>query len=344
MSFHELLLIIIHKFHGERSSTAAYYLLKGKKSGQTIQDVTYFKLHPYFSLYPKLLKEEYNDAISTLVEAGMLEIIESFIFVTEKGLMQIDTVKEPMYNGWIYRGNEQLFWSRLELIVQTLSQFQANEKRFIPNQKNPDIHQFVRNYLRKRDYQSQHFISSFKEQLKRLLETSILDDSQRELFVYRLSGCETSGLTWEQLARHYNASVLDVRFQFVECLHIVLNELNGAQYPDLIDLAQDMEVATPLTESAIKTNQLFAKGYSIEKIAEMRFLKINTIEDHVIEIVSANHNFPTTSFISAEQLERVVTISQLLQTKKLKLIREHIPELSYFQIRIGLTKGEEANG
>ena len=48
MHFHQILLFIIHKLSGQRSENAPYYLIKGKKSGQTIQDVTYFQLSSFF--------------------------------------------------------------------------------------------------------------------------------------------------------------------------------------------------------------------------------------------------------------------------------------------------------
>lgn len=344
MYFQKLLLVIIHKFNGERSSMAPYYLLKGKKSGQTIQDVTYFDLHPFFSLYPKLSKEEYNVEISTLLSNNLIEEKEAFIFITEKGLGQIKSMRETLYNGWDLRGNEHIFWRRLDLTVQTLSHFQANEKRFIPNQKDNAIHHFVRGFLLERNFQSSTFGSQFKNQLMILLENPKLLEIHRTLFVYRLSGYKESGLTWEQLAQAQNSTILDMKFQFIECLHILLSDITAEKFPDLYALLKDIYVLTPLTDSATKTSQLFEKGYTIDEIAQMRFLKLNTIEDHVIEIVSANQSFPIYSFITSEQLQRVLDISKQLKTKKLKIIRENASDLSYFQIRLALTKGEEVHG
>ncbi|MFF2752660.1 helix-turn-helix domain-containing protein [Psychrobacillus sp. NPDC058041] len=344
MYFQQLLLLIIYKFQGERSSTAPFYLLKGKKSGQTIQDVTYFNLHPFFSIYPKISKEEYDEEISTLLSNGFIKMNESTILLTEEGLLQINSMRKPLYNGWLYRGNELIFWGRVELVVQTLSHFQANERRFIPNQKNLVIHQFVKSFLIKRNFQDKTFVVAFKKQLEELIDSPIFEDIHRELFVYRLSGNDKSGNTWEQLARHYNKRIIDLKLLFIECLHIILQKLTLEKFPDLFILTENIEVLTPLTDTAMKTYELFLKGYDINKIAELRSLKLNTIEDHVIEIVSAKRDFPFISFISTEQIRKVLHLSRKLQTKKIKRIREQLPELSYFQIRIALTKGEEVNG
>lgn len=343
MHFEQLLLLIIYKFQGERSTSAPFYLLKGKKSGQTIQDITYFNLHPYFSLYPKLSKEEYNDEISALLTKKFILMDESFLAITEKGLHHILTFRQPVYNGWTYRGKEQIFWRRIDLIVQTLSYFQANEKRFIPVQKDNEIQHFVKEFLLPRDFHSNTFSDNLKKQLACLLENPNLLEIHRNLFVYRLSGYKNSGLTWEQIAAHYSMAVLDVKFLFIECLHIMLNEITVEKYPDLSALTNGVYAQTPLTDSAVKTCNLFEKGYSVNEIAKMRFLKENTIEDHVIEIVSVNPNFPIASFITNEQIQLVLQISTDLQTKKLKMIREKAPNLSFFQIRLALTVGG-ANG
>lgn len=344
MYFHQLLLLIIHKFHGERSSTAPFYLLKGKKSGQTIQDVTYFKLHPFFSLYPKLSLDEYNGEILTLLKEGYIEGDESIINLTEKGTMHMNSMRDPQFNGWLYRGNEHMFWSRIALVIQTLSHFEANVQRYVPNQKNPDIHHFVKGYLFSRDYKSAEFYTNLRNQLFQLLENTKFENIHREIFVYRLSGYGRSGLTWEQLARYYNRPLLDIKLLFIESLHIALSIIHDEKFPDLLPLTKNVEVETPLTESAMKTYQLIQKGHTLEVIAEMRFLKFNTIEDHIIEIVSAIRNFPIYSYISNEQVDKVLKISNSLQTKKLKAIRDHVPHLSFFQIRIALAKGEATNG
>ncbi|WP_144511312.1 helix-turn-helix domain-containing protein [Bacillus sp. FJAT-22090] len=339
MHFQQLLLLIIYKFQGERSASAPYYLLRGKKSGQTIQDVTYFNLHPYFSLYPKLSKEAFDEEITALLAKNYIVMDDSFLAITEKGLHHILAMRPLFYNGWVYRGREFTFWKRMELIVQTLSHFQENEKRFIPVQKDNEIHHFVKGFLLPRDFQSIAFGASFKEQLTCLLENPNLLEIHRNLFVYRLSGYKDSGLTWEQLAAHHSMGVLDVKFLFIESLHIMLNDITMEKYPDISVLTNDVYAKTPLTDSALKTSKLFEKGYSLNEIAKMRFLKENTIEDHVIEIVSAKPEFPISSFIAGEQIQLVLQISAELQTKKLKMIREKAPDLSFFQIRLALTIG-----
>lgn len=341
MHFHQILLFIIHKISGQRSENAPYYLLKGKKSGQTIQDVTYFQLHAFFSILPQLSKEDYDESINELFKNEFIRVNESLVYITEKGIEILPSDKEPLFNGWKYRGKEQLFWKRIDLVIQTLSQFQANEKKFVPNQKDISIQHFVKDFLIQNNFREFNLNTDIKQEIFYLLENPSFDDIHRTLFVYRLSGYKTTGLTWEQLARHYHMTDLNIKIIFLECLHSMLDNISIETSPRLFNLAKDIRIDTPLTESAFKTNSLFEKGYSIEEIAKIRKLKINTIEDHVIEIVSNDKNFSISAFISKEQVEEILHLSNELETKKLTLIKQRLPEISFFQVRLALTKGEK---
>ena len=316
---------------------ASFYLLKGKKSGQTIQDVTYFSLHEYFSIYPKLTKEEYEEELSKLNQYQLIEESDSLLRITKKGEDQLQNDRKPLYNGWQLRGNERLFWARVDLVIQTLSHFKSNATQFVPNQKDPYVQQFIRNYLKGKNYKSECFQQSIKSQLEHLLCHPSMQEVHRVLFVYRLSGYHISGLTWDQLALGFKASVIDLKLQFIEALHIILTNINEREHPDLFLLTEGIFVYNPLTQSALKTEQLLKQGYSINEIASIRALKVNTVEDHLIEIASADKSISLSPFISKEQINKVLMYSTINKTKKLKVIRDNVPELSYFQIRLALT-------
>jgi len=344
MHFHQILLFIIHKINGQRSENAPYYLLKGKKSGQTIQDVTYFQLHAFFSILPQLLKEDYDAEVNKLFKSECIQLKNSLVYITEKGLEALPHDKEILFNGWQYRGREQLLWKRLDLVVQTLSQFHANEKKFVPNQKDIATQQFIRDFLIEHNFRQFNLNNDLKQEIVQLLENPSLNDLHRTLFVYRLSGYNKTGLTWEQLARYFQLTDMNTKIIFLECLHNMLDNISSERSPLLFNLAKDIHIDTPLTDSAFKTSQLFEKGYTMDEIAKIRKLKINTIEDHVIEIVSSNKKFPVSAFISKEQEEEILHLSTELQTKKLTLIKNRLPDVSYFQVRLALTKGEQNHG
>ena len=54
MNLSSILLTIISRIDGERTIYAGLHLLRGKRSGQTLQDVEYYGLKDFFGILPKL--------------------------------------------------------------------------------------------------------------------------------------------------------------------------------------------------------------------------------------------------------------------------------------------------
>lgn len=95
-----------------------------------------------------------------------------------------------------------------------------------------------------------------------------------------------------------------------------------------------------LTDSAQQTAQLYEQGYSMEQIVQMRKLKQSTIEDHFVELAMYEPNFSIGPFVSYDEAQKVWQASKQYQTKKLKILHEALNDISYFQLRLVLAKGE----
>ena len=72
----------------------------------------------------------------------------------------------------------------------------------------------------------------------------------------------------------------------------------------------------------------------MDEIATMRQLKMSTIEDHFVEMAINDKTFPIQQFVSKVDLENVILKSRELGTKRLRLLKDTFPELSYFQLRL----------
>ena len=149
MDLSSLLLTIISRLDGERSIYAGLHLLRGKRSGQTLQDVEYYSLKGFFCILPKLQIELFDEAVGQVKEAQYISINEdSVVYLTKKGKEAIYTLPIYRFNGWDYRGREHVFFSRLSLIVQTLSHFRAGVKSHLcPCKMIIDIQLFVKELL-----------------------------------------------------------------------------------------------------------------------------------------------------------------------------------------------------
>lgn len=342
MLFQQILITILSSFQNERTISAAYHLLKGKRSGQTIQDVGLFKLYPFFGLLPKLSRGKFDEQLDLLFAKNVIVLEENGYYqLTDVGKEAAENALEISFDGWNYRGNEHLFFGRLSLIVQTLSH-QLNEvKAFIPIERNEQVQQWVRQFLLHHNYQKQLLQQPLYEEIANSLEQLPLDEKIKEIIVYRLTGFNQPGLTWQQLAFGYHMQELDVQLLYISTLHHWLNEIyrTPERYPILSKLAQGVRVEALLTDSANSTAKLYKKGYSIEQICQMRKLKTSTIEDHLVELAMNDSSFKIEPFVSSEEQQQILNAVEAYETKRLRTLHEILPHISYFQLRLTLAKG-----
>ncbi|WP_394121771.1 helix-turn-helix domain-containing protein [Planococcus donghaensis] len=339
MLFTELILAIMKAVNRQRTISSPYHLIKGKKSGQTIQDIGYFGLYPYFGVLPKLDKKAYDGAIQSLFSQGYLLANDQVVDLSEKAL-DLDIGASPL-NGWKYRGNENLFFSRLSLIVQTFSHFSQRANTFDPIVSNEEIQSWVKIYLNRIRFRDLTVAQSFKEELVITLTDTAVSETHKMIVMERLSGFGLSGMTWQQIAASKNLSVMDVQLMAVETLHGWMAVIERSKPPLLTGLMEGIIQQSSLTESAQRTEKLFERGFSLEQIASLRQLKSSTIEDHFVELAMNDPYFNYTPFVDAGLFKAIIAESRRQKTKRLREIKEHLPEASYFQIRLALAIKEE---
>ncbi|CAM5181254.1 putative protein YpbB OS=Ureibacillus acetophenoni OX=614649 GN=SAMN05877842_1046 PE=4 SV=1 [Ureibacillus acetophenoni] len=342
MIFQTLVLNLLRLFNGERTVSAAYHLLRGKRSGQTIQDVGIFHLHDYFGILPKLHRKQFDDQIQQLCELQYITILpDNGYEITEPGFRALE---QPLlsFDGWHYRGNEHIYFARLSLIVQTLSHQSVGEMKFTPIQQNEIVQQWVKNFLRTHQYQSGHLQQKLLDEIIESLDSLSIEERDKAIVTKRLSGISIPGFTWQQISIQENLSEMDVQLLYIATLHQWLNEItfNEIKYPILSQIAEQVRIEVTLTDSAYQTAQLFKKGYSIEEISIIRKLKISTIEDHIVELAMNDRKFPYHKFVTEEDIQNTLRAIEDYQTKKLKVLHEVVPNLSYFQLRLVLARGE----
>ncbi len=339
MQFEEAILTIMKAVDGQRTISSPYHLIKGKKSGQTIQDIGYFGLHPFFGVLPKLEKADYLAAVERLQGAGLLGAAEETVQLQAHAYER--EVPETALNGWKYRGNERLFFARLSLIVQTMSCFIQGHKRFDPVVTDETVQAWVKRYLNRIDFRSADVQSRFRQQIEHSLHEAAVADWQKEVVLERLSGYQVGGLTWHQIAARRNLLPIDAQLAAVEALHSWLAVIEEQKPSLLVLLLEGIVQHSSLTESAMRTKNLFDRGFSLEQIAGLRQLKTSTIEDHFVELAMNDPAFQRTPFMDDELYESIHQLSRELKTMRLRDIKQHLPSASYFQIRLALAiKGE----
>jgi uncharacterized protein YpbB len=334
--FEQILLKMIDRLNGERTISAPFHLLRGKKSGQTIQDVKSYGLTDTFSIFPKLKKNMYKKAVDRMVQDQLISLNQHMIpTLTQKGKVLKDKLEPLSINGWLYRGNELIFFNRLSLFIQTLSYAKAQTMNFIPVQKDEKIQRWIRELMRKIPYKTPEFAQDVYQEINSCLNQANLTEIHRQLIVDRLSGYQITGLTWQQIAFDMQEEPIDVQLRFIEALHIMLDEIFMKNtYPILKTLAQGVQTLNPLTESASKTAELYGEGKSLLDITAIRQLKKSTIEDHFVEMAMNGVWIDWFYFFPNADMNELKKLIQTTSTRKLSILKEQFPHLSYFQLRL----------
>ncbi len=179
---------------------------------------------------------------------------------------------------------------------------------------------------------------SLYEEMHELL--SYVEEKDANIFVWRLTSHERIGWTSEQIAYAINEEDVAVLLSFQNVLHFMLKmtEKETEKFPLLYSLREQKRAQ--LTSSAQKTWALLKEGYSLEQIAQLRGLKKGTIEDHIVEIATYIPTFVTTPFLEENKRKRIIQQARQLKTKKLRAIKEVLPDVSYFEIRLALARWE----
>ncbi|REB09877.1 hypothetical protein DVB69_03445 [Sporosarcina sp. BI001-red] len=346
MKLSSIILKIAEKMDGQRSLNASLHVLRGKRSGQTLQDVDYFSVKPYFSILPKLGDSTFAEAVSSLHHAGMISESEGIVTVSEKGKRKAKELPPFQFDGWHYRGREEIFFLRMVLLVQTLSQLRNSQNSFHPITNDRKIQQFVKEVLRSLQDTRPNSARFFADELLLALKMTGISDLQAAVLCHRLTGVSASGWTWEQLEESTGETVASLQLEYLEALHrlITVSESTDAEerLPILHMLVKDIRIKTPLTDSTAITKKLFDQGLPIDEIAIVRQLKVNTIEDHITEIATNDRNFPILRFVGRDDQLAVQHEVRRNDVKRLRFLKEKFPHLSYFQLRLILstTKGE----
>ena len=340
-----VILYCFMSINGERSIYSVYHILKGKKSSQSIQDAHIFHLQPFFLSLPKLKRSFFNQKIKELENAGCITLGDSDnALVTEKGLKDVkehfqDARFPSAMNGLLYGDQTRLFWMRLSLLVQVLSNGKRNETVYFPVQRNRVIQEWVKNCIRTNPDNDKLSSILFKE-LSSILHTQESDPS---ILIYRLTGYQDYGWTELQVADMLEMDKEEFRFEFLNLLHRMLAEIESdpSNYPLLYSISLKNDSRQNLTISTSKTYDLYKRGHSLEEISRIRKLKQNTIEDHVIELILTQEDLAIDPFITREDYVKVLDVMKKEKTKRLKPIKEKLPQLTYFQIRVAIAKAGE---
>ncbi|QZT32602.1 helix-turn-helix domain-containing protein [Caldalkalibacillus thermarum TA2.A1] len=345
-----LLLYMLQQLNGERTVSSCYHILTGRKSTQAIQDAELFGFSAFYGLLQDLSRHDYDRTVSGLSVAGYLSRQEKDRFLVTKAARS--GLKQQLTNlrfferafKWKQTGRTmqdiRRFWGRFQLLGQVISYYLAGAGRYQPAISDMHIQTWVKSFW-KGIKDKHHFAREWVHSLTQHL-SEFDDDLLAHLLLDRLSGYKVAGYTYKQLEHRYGIPEVFVRIYTLQAAATLymLSQKRSTLFTRLTE--ENLREEAGLMQSALETYRLLRRGHTLEEIANLRGLKQSTIEDHVIDIAIHNPDFDYRHFISDDVMKAVRQVSKRLQTKRIRPIKEHLPDdISYFQIRLALVKGEE---
>lgn len=335
-----ILLYCLKQINGERTIYSIYHLLNGKKSSQTLQDAHLFSLKRYFRILEPLTRESFDEIFNNILSKKLVEVCgEQRYLLTTAGREYLIQNPQPHYiNGWRYQPYTMLVWERLSLLVQVASNLTFQETKYIPIQKNTEVHNWLKEILKSNTIPKQKLGESLFLELVDFLEQA--KDIKPSVLVFRLTGNTRIGLTTLQTANMLNMDILQYHLAFINILHCLIQavEEQTDRYQVLSSLLTNLEQNDSLTLSSRKTWVLLKQGFTPEEIAGIRNLKLSTIEDHLVEFALNIKDFSIQPYVEEEVQQTILEISRQETTRQLKVIRNTLKTASYFQIRLVLAK------
>ncbi|CAH2715703.1 hypothetical protein BACCIP111895_02887 [Neobacillus rhizosphaerae] len=335
-----IILYCLKQLDSERTIYSVYHLLNGKKSSQTIQDAHLYSLKKFFGIYESLTRESFEEIIQSLLKKKWIyPSREQRFLVTSLGKSVLTTHPLPYFmNGWKYHLFTSQVWERLSLFIQVTSNLVYQEARYVPIQKNKDVHKWLKAVLKE--------VQAPRKEVGSLVFFELVDcfndatEIDPSLLVFRLTGFQQIGLTPMQAAQKLHMEIHDYHIGFIHTLHYLIQKINcqSNRFRILSLLFHDLQQDNELTHSSQKTWALLKQGYSLDMIATYRHLKLSTIEDHLVEFALNIDNFPIDDYVDKELQTKILEISRDSATRQLKIIREKLKTATYFQIRLVLAK------
>jgi uncharacterized protein YpbB len=325
----------------ERTESATFHILTGKKSVQTVQDIHLYQLTKYYGVHRKLERTVYDRTLKELHEEGFIirDHTSLTIELTNQGEAWLQEIKEQLplhyFNGLKFKSSAVLFLERLILLVQTFSNVRMNHFSFIPVLDNPLVENWVKEQYRINKERISIYLKDLHSELLPLLQS--IKGKEASIFVDRLSGHQYYGMSWEQLAKNYDMTIEDVQLLLTGISHKMAHQImeNKASFPLLYQMIEEGNQKRLMTESAYKTHQLLEKDYSIENIALVRNLRINTIQDHLVEIALYQTDFPIERYVPSDVQKDILAAIEKASSNKLKEIKRLTEkDTTYFQIRL----------
>lgn len=298
-----------------KTNKSIYNILVGKKSHQTFFDAC---SQQQLSLYHSLPLLKYPS-------------FELFLENINEFNSKIEIALHPRFT---FESMVQTFQA-IQLLVQTMSNIKQQEFQFIPISQNNKIQETVKivyNHIKKNELQS-----DFENELHNLFKA--IEVKGPCYLHYYLQGYDEPMYTRQQVSLIEQISQQQLFEYEMNNLVIMMFELESDDYTVLSSLI----MKPTLSNQTFITYTKLLEPVSMESIASQQQVKINTIEDHVLEILIKGYMSNYDDYVDDALMQQFFNFYQQHRGERLKYYKDKFDSLSYFQIKVlivGIERGD----
>lgn len=305
--------------HHHKTAKSIYNIITGKKSHQTFFDASSQQL---LSLYHSLPHLKYP---------SFERFFEEFQNNYDDNNPTIYIHPRHTFESLV------LTFKALQLFVQTLSHHVHDTYHFTPITEQRHIQQRVKHVFQ--EVRAQHLETDAQTEIYKLFQ-QLNSEISHSVLHYYLTGYEDSMYTSQQVSLIEGDPLSDIKVQEYNELVLCIKALEDkSTYPILSQFI----MLPSLSHNTFKSLQLLRKGQSLEQIANLQNVKLNTIEDHLLEMFIKGYLNNYSTFVSSEDLAAFNTFYKQQSDARLKVYKEAFPNLTYFAIKlmiVGIERGD----
>ena len=223
----------------------------------------------------------------------------------------------------------------IQLLVQTMSNTMQQDFRFVPISQNNKIQETVKivyNYIKENQLQI-----DFENELHNLFKAITLKGPC--YLHYYSQGYDEPMYTRQQVSLIEKLSQQQLFEYEMNNLVTMMFELESGEYTILSKIIMK---PTLLNQTYITYTRLLEQ-FTMEDIAAQQQVKINTIEDHVLEILIKGYMSNYDDYVEQEDQLQFLNFYQQHRGERLKFYKEQFDTLSYFQLKVlivGFERGD----
>ena len=279
----------------------------------------------------QIKKDEYQHHLNLAIQKGWLFSDEAGISLTKAG----QKVQNHELEGFHDLKNDYELNMAIEsfiLAVQVLSEFSFQNHKYLPSVSDVRVEWIVKQWFKAQKQQ----ISSPKALSKKAFDDLIkvaeqLDGPDMNILFNFLANHHDTGLTLEQIASLTDESTFLVSLKLKFILLSFFNHLDeDNMFYSLINYFKKPSI---ISNSAFESYQLIKAGKSMEEVANMRRIKLNTVKEHLLMNAIIDSDFPFNEFLQVTYQPDTLPSSWQYSD-----FQSHFPQSDFFAFRLSQIK------